>query len=87
MHRYILAESAHACQESSETEFESNYHSDLDQSNFSHFAAVKLSILMIIYCLALTVCGVWQGFVMSNSLFAGVCSNSADSMSTVQSDL
>jgi len=61
MHRYILAESAHACQESSETEFESNYHSDLDQSNFSHFAGVKLGILMIIYCLALTVCGVWRG--------------------------
>lgn len=61
MHRYMQAQSAHTHQDSSETEFESDYHSDLDQSNFSHFAAVKLGLLMIIYCVALTVRGVWQG--------------------------
>ncbi|ERG97732.1 MAG: hypothetical protein J07HQX50_01760 [Haloquadratum sp. J07HQX50] len=48
MHRYMQAQSAHTYQESSETEFESDYHADFDQS-------------MIIYCLALTVRGVWRG--------------------------
>jgi hypothetical protein len=61
MHRYIQAQGAHTYQESSETEFESDYYADFDQNNISHFTAVKLGILMIIYCLALTVRGVWRG--------------------------
>ena len=60
MHRYMQARSAHSYQDSSETEFESDYHADFNQGDFSHFAAVKLGFLMIIYCVALTVRGVWR---------------------------
>ncbi len=31
------------------------------QTDFSHLAAVKISVLMIIYCFALTVLGIWRG--------------------------
>ena len=77
MHRYILAQSAHLYKGSTETEFESNYHSDLDQCNFSHFAAVNLGILMTIYCLALKVHMMsGEGFGMVDNFSGGVCRNS-----------